>query len=274
MKKLILTSAVVLMAAAALSYAQDMQLTGKADLTFTSRYVWRGFEVFGSDSAIHPSIDLMNPTSGIGFNASGHIANGGGNVENERWDFSPYYMGKLLEKDLWEINYRLAYVYYNYPHRSSHNSNSAVDLQELNAVLSFPNLTQVEGLVPSYVLVKLWPNGSDTFVGAKSPSGGTASGFAHIFMLDYAMPYVCPITGLDRKLNLHSEIVFNDGVAPNGANVDHDWSNIVIGASTDYEIEQNFFLTPGIFHQITLDRSVNGNRDNYTWLSLGASYRF
>ncbi len=279
MKKLLLTSAVLLMAASTLGFAQDYTLKGTADLTFTSKYIWRGFEVYGDKTATHASVDLLCPELGLGLNVTGHIANGSGHiapgisaVDAQRWDYSLYYLGKLLEKDQMEIDYRLAYVYYNYPRISSHTSDEAIDLQEINAVMSLPNVLQVEGLVPSYALVKLWPSGSRTFVGAKSPVGGTASGFAHIFMLDYALPYICPLTNLDRKLNLHSELVYNDGVGPNGANVDHDWSDLVVGASTDYQIEENFSLTPGVYHQISMDKSVN--KDSETWMSLSASYKF
>jgi hypothetical protein len=282
MKKLLLTSVVLLMAAN-LGYAQDYTLKGKADLTFTSKYIWRGFEVAGDKTATHASVDLLNPETGLGFNVTGHIVNGSGHIApgvsavdyGQRWDYSLYYLGKLFEKDPLEIDYRLAYVYYNYPRISAHKSCEAADLQEINAVMSLPNALGVTDLVPSYALVKLWPNGSRTYVGAKSPSGGTASGFAHIFMLDYALPYTCPLTNVDRKLNLHSELVYNDGVGPNGANVDHDWSNLVIGASTDfqiYQVDKNFCLTPGIYQQISMDKSVN--KDNETWMSLSASYKF
>ncbi len=281
MKKQIVTGAVVFLAAASFCYAQQSEqpgLQGKVDLTWSSKYIWRGFDVYGDKSAVHASVDLRCPVSGFGFNVTGHRANSSGYENAERWDFSPYYFGKLFEKEQYEIDYRLAYVYYNYPQQSSHRTGTApnyqaTDLQELNAVLSLPNVFQVKGLVPSYALVKLWPNGSDTVVGARSPSGGTASGFAHIFMLDYAMPFTCPITGLDRKLNLQSEIVFNDGVAPNGANVDQDWSNAVIGASTDFQVEENLYLTPGVFYQATMDSSVNDDKDE-TWVSLGMSYKF
>jgi hypothetical protein len=47
-------------------------------------------------------------------------------------------------------------------------------------------------------------------------------------------------------LNLHAEAVYNDGVGPNGANVDHDWSNAVFGISTNVDLAQNIVLTPGI----------------------------
>ncbi len=271
MKKQIVIGAVVVLIVVSLGYAQEPELQGTASLTFTGKYVWRGFNVFGDKSAIHPMVDLFMPGISVGLSAEGHRANSSGKELNERWDYSLYYLGKMFEDECYAINYRLAYVYYNYPDLSSH-TKASVDLQEGHAVLSFPKLLKVEGLVPTYCLVKLMPVNSGTIVGANSPSGGTASGWAHIVMLDYVVPMLCPFTGVDRKVNFHSEFVFNDGVAPNGADVDHDWSNAVFGVSTNYEIEENLYFTPGFFYQSSWDDSVNSS-DEY-WVSLGMSYKF
>jgi hypothetical protein len=269
-----------------MGFAQEPEITGTASLTFTGKYVWRGFNVFGAKSAVHPMVDLFMPNCGVGLSVEGHRANSSDYEIAERWDYSLYYLGKMFEGEDYEMNYRLAYVYYNFPQQSSHSRGDnpiqspatftldcgVFDLQEGHAVMSFPKITGIEGLVPTYVLVKLMPVNSGTVVGANSPSGGTASGFAHIFMLDYTLPFVCPLTSVDRKLNLHSEVVWNDGVAPNGLNADHDWSNAVFGASTNYEIEDNLYFTPGFYYQSSWDDSVNSS-DEY-WLSLGLSYKF
>lgn len=282
-----LLSAVILLACISFSYAQDTlgtqtpEIQTRLDLTYGTKYVWRGFNVFGSKSAIHPTLDLFCPTASMGFSVEGHRANSSEYELNERWDYSLYYLGKAFEEQPYEMMYRLAYVYYNYPDLSSHSTGS-IDLHEMHAVMSFPKLLGVDGLVPSYALVKLMPVNSGTIVGANSPSCGTASGFAHIFMLDYAMPYICPITGMDRKLNLHSEFIFNDGVAPDGGNssvksglrgpADHDWSNAVFGASTTYDINSNVSLTPGLFYQFSFDDSVNPS-DQY-WGTLSLTCKF
>jgi hypothetical protein len=164
-------------------------------------------------------------------------------------------------------------VYYNYPELSSHTTGS-VDLQEIQVLFSWPNILPVKGLVPSYVLVKLWPSNSGTLVGANSPAGGTASGFAHIFMLDYGLTLQNLLPDIpEQVLHLHSELVYNDGVGPNGANVDHDWSNLVFGISTSFDLGNNFVLTPGVYHQITMDSSVNNDKDE-TWVSLSMTYNF
>jgi len=267
MKKRILGIAVVLLATGGLAQAQDSDLHGYADVTWSGKYVWRGFDIYQDKSAIHPSVDLSLFGTGLGVNVTGHRANSSGFEESgERWDYNLYYLNNLLDGNL---QYRLGYVYYNYPDMSS----GTADLQEVHAILSLPKICPF-GTVPSYVLVKLWPSESGSLVGARSPSGGTASGFAHIFMLDYAWTVggILPNTP-EQVLNLHAEAIYNDGVGPNGANVDHDWSNAVFGLSTNVDLAQNLILTPGIYHQVTMDTSVNDDKDE-TWASVGLKYQF
>ena len=75
MKKVILIAAVCLFAAAGLAQAEVGELHGVIDLTFQSKYIWRGFDVYGDKSAIQPSNDLDLFGSGFGLNITGHRAN-------------------------------------------------------------------------------------------------------------------------------------------------------------------------------------------------------
>jgi len=275
MKKGILLATVILLSAWGIVQAQEGELHGTVDITYLSKYIWRGFDIYGDKSAIQPSIDLDLFGTGFGINVMAHRANASGFENGERWDYTLYYYNSIFDDEVYATNYRLSYVYYNYPDNSSHDK-SSLDLQEVNALLSWPKILQVKGLVPSYVLIKLWPSNSGSPVGSGSASDGSASGFAHVFMLDYALPV--PTEGLlpntpEQVLHLHSELVYNDGVGPNGANVDHDWSNAVFGISTDFDLGSNLSFTPGVYHQITLDDSVNDDKDE-TWASLSMKYKF
>lgn len=269
-KKGLLLAVVILLSTAWLAQAQEGELSGTIDVTYLSKYIWRGFDVYGDKSAIQPSINLDLYGTGFGVSAMGHRANASGHETGERWDYTLYYRDSLFEGENYATNYMLSYVYYNYPDETSHSrtktSRPSKDLQEVHAMLSWPEICPA-GIVPSYVLVKLWPSNSDSL-------GGAASGFAHIFMLDY--PWT--VSGLipdvpEQVLNLHAEIIYNDGVDPRGIGVDHDWSNAVFGISTNFDMGNDLTFTPGIYHQVTMDKSVNDDKDE-TWVSLNMKYAF
>jgi len=264
-KKGILLTAVILLSAAGLAQALEGELHGVLDFTYQSKYIWRGFDIYGDKSAIQPSIDLDLYQTGFGINIMAHRANSSGYENGERWDYTVYYGNSLFEGETYTTNYRLGYIYYNYPDTSSHTKNSE-DLQEMQLVLSWPEICPA-GVVPSYVLVKLWPSNGGTL-------NGEASGWAHVFMLDYALNLGTLIPDMpEQVLNLHTEMIFNDGVDPKGIGVDHDWSNIVFGVSTDFDLGNDLTFTPGIYHQVTMDHSVNDDKDE-TWASLSVKYRF
>ena len=277
MKKGIFTALAVLMAVVGLAQAEDLH--GTIDVTYGTKYMWRGFDTYNDKSAIHPSIDLDLFGTGFGLNVTGHRANSSGHELTERWDYTAYYLGKAFEGECYAMNYRLAYTYFNYPDLTSHTAgtsllNGSIDIHEFSGVASFPQLLGVENLVPTYVLVKLMPVNSSSAVGSRAPGGQTSSGFAHIFMLDYAIPFNCPVIAAPgQMLNLHSELVYNDGISPNGAtDVDHDWSNAVFGVSTTYDLGNSMFFTPQLYYQISMDDSVN--TEDELWANLSMTYKF
>ena len=274
-KQGVLLAAVILICVTGFAQAQDSELHGSVDFTYQSKYVWRGFDVYGDKSAMQPSIDLDLFGTGLGVNIMGHRANSSEYEKAERWDYTLYYQNGLFQDETYAMMYRLGWVYYNYPDMNPEDA----DLQEMHAVFSFPKMCPT-GIVPTYVLVKLWPNSSGSLVAKKAdlstglPSSGTASGWAHIFMLDYPMTVggILPDTP-EQVFNLHTELVFNDGVGPAGQNVDQDWSNFVFGVSTGVNLTEELIMTPGVYHQITMDSSVNDDKDE-TWVNLSMTYKF
>lgn len=285
MKKLVILCVLILVCIAGSAIAASGELHGATGVEWTSKYVWRGFEVYGSKSTTHPFVDLDLFGTGFGFNVTGHIPDGTGDFHGlgvqqfQRWDYTLYYHNQLFADERYMTAYVIGYRYYNFPHLSaSHTSPpphiGGIDLQEIHGVFSFPKILGVEGLVPTYVLVKLWPSNSGSVVGEDSPSGGTASGFAHIFMLDYGWKVVCPMTNKDRVINLHSEVVYNDGVGPAGQNVNHCWSNAVFGVSTDVSLSNNLIFTPGLYHDISMTSSLGNDHKTDTWASLILKYKF
>jgi len=285
MEKRVLVAVVIVLAAGGLAQAQDGDLHGVLDLTYQSKYLWRGIDVYGDKSAVQPSLTLDLYGTGFGLSAVGHRANSSGFKTTERWDFTLFYKNAICPEEALATQYMIWWRYFYFPDDPLDGIPAGfsgdVDLQEMAAVLAWPNILPVEGLVPAYALVKLWPAESDTFVGSQAialPSGvtttGTASGFAHIFMLDYgiAMEGLLPETP-EQVLRLHAEAVFNDGVDPRGIGVDHVWSNAVFGIATDFELAENVNLTPGLYYQVTMDTSINDDQDE-TWVTLGMSYSF
>ncbi len=269
MKHRVLLAIVVMLAATGIVQAQDAGLHGVIDMTYQSKYIWRGFDLFGDKSGFQPSIDLDLYGSGFGVSAMGHRANSSGYELGERWDYTLYYQGHAFGDAKYAMNYRLGWVYYNFPEYDAPD----YDLQELQAVMSFPNILPVKGLVPTYVLVKLYPSSENSVVEGLV-AGGTASGFAHIFMLDYAvpMPGILP-SQPEQVLRLHSEVIYNDGVHPGGGNADQDWSNAVFGVDTDFNVGKCMTFTPGLYHQITMDDSINDDKDE-TWMTFSLKYKF
>ncbi len=281
MKKVALPIIVILLAATGLAQEQKGGLHGVVDVTYLSKNVWRGLDVYNDKSGIQPSVTFDLWGTGLGFQVHSSRANSSGYEGAEWLRYYLFYDNVLCADQPCQTNYRLGYFYYNFPDNFNalpDSSSDLLDAQEMHLVLAWPRLLPVKGLVPAYVLVKLWPAHSDSFVGSRSPLGGTASGFAHIFMLDYGLETTCPITNKPRVWNLHSEAVFNDGVGPQGQNIDHDWSNAVFGVSTDFELAKNIVFTPAVYYQITMDRSclaAGGDWDkDELWTTLSMKYKF
>lgn len=276
----------ILLGSAIFAQAQEGEIHGVAGITYDTKYVWRGITVYGQKSAIHPFIDIDLMGTGFGINVTGHRANASGYENAERWDYTAYYKGACWNEERYATRYMVGYRYFNYPDMSCHTAfkspakPGSIDLQEVFAAFSWPKILGIEGLVPSYAIVKGWPSNSNTVVGAKNPNGGTYSGWAHVFMLDYALP--CP--GLFKEdskqaLNLHVETVFNDGVdpRPGGGYTDSDWTHVLMSISTDFELGNGFIFTPGLHFQITMEdhplKGVSPDHD-ILWGSLTVTYKF
>ncbi|UCG57475.1 MAG: hypothetical protein JSU70_21735 [Phycisphaerales bacterium] len=246
-----------------LSFEGDLH--GVLEFTMLTEYIWRGFDVWAPDTAgIQGSVDLDLYGSGIGISAMFHRAMPAGYEMGERWDYTVYYQNSIYASEPYATNYRIGWVYYNFPQAKA----SWFDLHELQMILAWPNILPVKGLCPSYAAVGLWPMYENNLF------TGDAAGWAHIFMLDYGWT----LTGIlpevpEQVVNFHGELVYNDGVDPRGIGVDHDWSNWVIGASTDFDCGYNVTLTPALYYQRTMDKSVNLSPDE-TWFTLSAKYTF
>lgn len=242
------------------------RIQGLVDVTAQSKYVWRGFDWFNSRAATQLTAGVDLPEIGTGFLVSGHMAMGRGYESRERWDYSFYYRNTLATGELYETRYRLGWVYYNHPALPARQN----DLQEGYGVVSFPKITGVKGLIPSYVLIKMWPAQGGGLVN----TAGYADGWMHVINLDYVFSVPGALPELpEQVVKLHSEITYNDGLNPvDGVPVEAGFSHVVVGGSTDYELGYGFSLTPAVFYQVSLEDTVNP--EDQLWGTLGLRYQF
>jgi hypothetical protein len=278
--------AVLLMAASAagqewegdILQEESGSLRATVGVTWDSKYIWRGFDIFDDESVTHLMADLNLWDTGFGVGVVGHRANSSGFEDRERWDGTAYYQGILGESDVLTTFFRIGYVYYYYPEL---NEGESLDMHEGQLVLSWPNLLPVPGLQPSYALIAIGQGETGSIIA----DGG--SGLLHIGMLDYsfAIPGFMPGTE-EQIIILHSELVYNQDVTitpvrPRNdwtvvyANPAHDFSNAVFGVSTDIPLDPDgsLLLTPSAYYQMTLNNTINED-DREFWVSVGLKFMF
>ncbi len=267
MKKLILLTAVILLGATTFVQAQDGELSGTVDLTYLTQYIWRGYELYGNQSAIQPSIDLDLYGTGLGLNVLWSRANSSGYEIQEELDLTLSYSNSLYEYETYAMNYTVGWKYYYFPDGPAPQAwlwpgeSDCLDYQEMFATLSWPEMC-AEGVVPSYTLIKMWPAKENSFV-------SDVSGWLHVLGISYDLPVegLLPDTP-EQILHLSLVTVYNDGVFDS----DSEWSHAVFGVSTDFDLGGDCTLTPGVYYQSSWEDDVNGS-DEF-WASVGLSYAF
>ena len=273
-KEVILLTVVILFSTGPLIQAQEGEISGTYELNYSSRYIWRGFDVYEDNhSAFRPlSLDLNLCDTGFGLKVFWSRATGSGFENLEEMDIALYYDNNIYEDEIYATNYRLAWGYYGYPDepRAGTASGQAADFQEFLVSLSWPELCPA-GVVPSYTVVRMWPSEGES---ALNDNGG----WLHIFGLGYdlTIPELTPEIS-EQVVHLSADLVYNDGVgaayAPGGnGSVDSDWSHFVFGISTDFDLGNNLAFSPGLYFQASMDDSVND--DDETWVSLSLKYKF
>jgi len=262
MKKGILLAAVILLSTAGLAQAQENELGATLGVQYMSRYIWRGFDIYRDNhSTVRPFIDIDFYGTGFGLHILNPRSIGGGRVDLEKINYTLYYRNKLFEGETYATNYKVGWVYYNYPDMPSKNA----DLQEAFASFSLPEICPA-GIVPKYTIVRMWPAESE----ADCRNNG---GWWHIlgFGYDLAVPGLMPDTP-EQILHLSAETAYNSSVYRGGDSVDHDWSHAVFGISTNFDLGNDLTFTPGIYYQSSWDDSVNSS-DEY-WTTLTVKYKF
>ena len=76
--------------------AQQPELHGSFNVTYLSKYIWRGFDIYNDKSGVEASVDLDLFGTGFGLNVIAHRANSSGFENTERWDYNLYYYNQLF----------------------------------------------------------------------------------------------------------------------------------------------------------------------------------
>jgi hypothetical protein len=264
MKKGLLLTIVVLLGSAA-AWAQEDGLGVELDLTWVSKYLWRGIDMLDDKAAFQPSVKVDLPDSGFSFKFWASYAGsskGGGAVSTvnaTEYEYILAYEHMAFEGDSLATAITANYIYYDFIDQPS----IAADAQELGVGFAWPNICPA-GIVPSYYVGKIWPSDSD------SALTGEYGGWVHIFGLGYDMEAGALLPGSSTQvLHLSAAAVYNDGFA--GATVDHDWSHILWGVSTSMELGPGSFA-PALYYQTSMDDSVNTEDEFWTSLSYKMTF--
>ncbi|MHC5163017.1 MAG: TorF family putative porin [Planctomycetota bacterium] len=242
-------------------------VTTTVDVTYTSKYMWRGFNVYGSHGAIQPSVDFALEN---GFSANVWMSMPVGSGENDaggsindqltEFDYTLAYSNSILE-DALQTNYSVGWRYYDFTKTSTKDN----DMQEVFVEFAMPNLVG-NGFTPRGAWYQMWNSKSG---GANSGAGGSifAMGFGYDFTLEQAP---------ELPMNFSWDIVYNGGtgaqtVAPKyqGSGVDHDWSHMVFGLSTAIDCPvTSGKIVPAVYWQNSFEDTVNNSDELWAGISF------
>lgn len=254
MSKKILLIAVVLFGVANLACAEEEKLGVTLDFTYTSKWLSKGVEAYGSKGGFFKTVDVDFYGTGLGIRITHRNATSSGYVDQQRIDFRPYYKGRFFEDESYVTDYDISVGYEYYTGLSRHKANTTY---EWISKFAWPKLLPCK-VVPAYIFHYEYP-----------ASGGDVNrknvGAVHRFLLGYDLK----TDELPNPLHLSTEVAYYDGLG----NKVSDWAYFTAGISTRIDITENLAFVPGIYHQLTMDDSISKHKDiTYTMLSM--KYKF
>ncbi len=234
------------------------------DVTWVSKYIWRGFDRLDDKAAFQPSINLDLFDTGFSFNVwssfAGASKNGGrtSTVNAEEWRYTLTYANSLFDGESYVTNYAVSWIYYDFPDMASKDA----DLQEFNVDFSWPEACPF-GVVPHYQAIYLWSAEGDG-------AARDYEGFIHVIGVGYdlAMEGFLP-DNPEQILSFTWDITYNDDAG--ARDVDHDWSHMLWGLSTDIDCGPGT-LTPAIYYQTSMEDTVNTEDEFWVGISYGLSF--
>lgn len=208
---------------------------GQAGVSFTERYSWHGFEVFGRDY-VHPGISTS--IQGIEVQSISHIGEASDDIEY--WDTIVGY--KL--QTMFPIEITAGYGYFILP---------GVDAQEFNITASIPGTVRPRYTIAHIELDKAGRGEQLHIVGLDMDIG------------DRRLEAI--------SATLSAEATYNEGVNPFGIEDIKGWTHATAGLILNVTITENLAIRPGVIYQHTFEREVSDDR-NEVWAVAGMSWRF
>jgi len=256
------------------------ELGATLGVRYLSSYIYRGFDIYGpgSHSAIQPYTVLDFWGTGFGASILWSRANGDGYENWEGLTYSLFYQNSAWSGAPYATNYTVGWRWYNFPDGpvyvpSSPCHDRDLDHWEFFGIVSLPEVCPA-GVVPYYELIYISPaEGGRYLDGCNHSWFRDAAGFIHNFGLayDWAVPGLLPDVP-EQTIRLFAEATYNDHAGGNyvdgGDKVDHDWSHCTFGATTEFPLDDQCVLEAGVFHQHSMDDSVNTQEE--TWFMVGA----
>ena len=261
--KRVLVGLMILMGVVAVANAAEIggkEVPVTVDVTYTTKYIWRGLDLYDDKAAVQPSINF-DLGDGFSFNVWGSMAgsSGGGGtstVDGEEWDYTLAYSNSINEGCPWKTDYTVGFRFYDFPDMASNDA----DTQEVFLAVAMPELIG-GGVTPHAAVIQMWPSEGS---GAIDDYSGTIYliGMNYGFTLDSAPE-------LPMTFGWHA--VYNDSTVAQG--VDSDWSHQVWSLSTSMTCPMTgATVTPSIYYQNSFEDSVN--TEDELWASLSYSFGF
>lgn len=239
----------VLCGLAASAMAQDWTegWTTTVDLSYTCKYMWRGFNILDDAGAYQPSIDFFHE-SGFGANLWMSYPDRGGwtndlavsRVNLTEYNYTLYYSGKAWEGNCWETDYTVGYRYYDY----IDNTSKLLDSHEAFIEAEMPNVTG-NAVIPHVAVYSLWPTSHDYQTGDNALF--YVAGFSYLLPTEEQLP--------ELPLTFTWDIQYIDG---SNIAVDHDLSHMVWGLQTELTCPMTGAkIVPAVYFQNSFEKSVS-----------------
>ena len=250
----ILLAAILLLSTAVFAYGQENELGVTLDVTYVSKWLSKGAEAYGQHGGIFKTLDLDLFGTGFGVKVTHRNSTSSGYVDEQRFDYRPYYNMMFFDDKPYATKFNLSMGYEHYPGLSRHKANTTY---EWIFAFSWPDILP-KGLVPCYTAHYEYPaNSGEAF--------NYITGWVHRFGLGLDVD----VEELPSPIKLSAEVAYTDGLG--GAS--HDWSYAVFGVSTIFDLNENIVFIPGVYQQISMDDSVN-SRDDITYCMMSMRYKF